>query len=62
LEDYRKAGIPLVWEVNPKFRFIRVHYLDRAPERLKETDTLSGAPVLPGFSVVVKDLLPPAVG
>ena len=31
LLDYRKAGIKLVWEVNPKFRFVRVHYLDRAP-------------------------------
>ena len=60
LVDYRKAGIKLVWEVNPKFRFIRVHHLDRPPERLEETGTLIGTPVLPGFSVLVRDLLPPA--
>lgn len=58
LIDYRKAGIKLVWEVNPKFRFVRVHYLDRAPLRLEESDTLTGAPVLPEFSVIVKELLP----
>src|SRR5580704_11720958 len=46
LVDYRKAGIKLVWEVNPKFRFIRVYHLDRAPERLEESATLTGAPVL----------------
>jgi Uma2 family endonuclease len=56
--DYRKAGIKLVWEVNPKFRFIRVHYLERAPERLEETDILAGAPVLPGFSIPVRELFP----
>ena len=59
LFDYRKAKVTLVWEVNPKFRFIRVHFLDRPPERLEETDTLTGTPVLPEFSVLVKELLPP---
>jgi len=59
LMDYRKAGIALVWEVNPKFRFIRVHRLNRAAERLEENDTLNGDPVLPGFSVIVRELLPP---
>ncbi len=58
LVDYRKAGIRLVWEVNPKFRFIRVHYLDRASVRLEEGDTLTGGPVLAGFSIVVRELLP----
>ena len=60
LVDYRNAGIKLVWEVNPKFRFIRVHYLDRPPERLEESDKITGNPVLPGFAVLVRELLPPA--
>ena len=59
LLDYQKAGIKLVWEVNPKFRFIRVHRLQVAPERLEEADILTGEPVLPGFSILVKELLPP---
>ncbi|HET6250132.1 MAG TPA: Uma2 family endonuclease [Tepidisphaeraceae bacterium] len=58
--DYRKAGIPLVWEVNPRFRFIQVYRLDHRPERLEETDTITGEPVLPGFSILVQELLPPA--
>ncbi|HEY3838616.1 MAG TPA: Uma2 family endonuclease [Bryobacteraceae bacterium] len=61
LADYRKAGIPLIWEVNPKFRFIRIHRLDRQPERLEETDTITGGPVLAGFSMMVRELLPPVV-
>lgn len=59
LVDYRKAAIPLVWEVNPKLRFVRVHYLDRPPVRLEESDTLNGDPVLPSFAILVRDLLPP---
>jgi Uma2 family endonuclease len=62
LADYREAAIPLVWEVNPKFRFIRVHYVDRAPHRLGETEILTAEPVLSGFSVLVKELLPPLSG
>jgi Uma2 family endonuclease len=59
LEDYRSAGIRLVWEVNPKFRYIRVHHADRKAVRLEEEDLLTGEDVLPGFSIHVKDLLPP---
>jgi Uma2 family endonuclease len=61
LVDYQKAGIPLVWEVNPELRFVRIHHLDGSSQRLKETDTLAGSPVLPYFSVVVSDLFPPVV-
>ncbi|HET6246120.1 MAG TPA: Uma2 family endonuclease [Tepidisphaeraceae bacterium] len=59
LADYRKAGIPLVWEVNPKFRFVRIHRLDRKADRLEETDAITAEPVLVGFSVLVSELLPP---
>jgi Uma2 family endonuclease len=59
LADYRSAGIKLVWEVNPKFRYVRVHHADRSSIRLEEGDTITGEGVLPGFSIRVKDLLPP---
>jgi len=60
LVDYQRAKIPLVWEVNPKFRFVRIHRLDRDAERLNESATLTADPVLPGFSVIVSELFPPA--
>jgi Uma2 family endonuclease len=59
LVDYQMAGVKVVWEVNPKFRFVRVHHPDRSSHFQMESDALSGDPFLPGFSVLVKDLLPP---
>jgi Uma2 family endonuclease len=59
LLDYQMAGVKVVWEVNPKFRFVRVHHPDRNSHFLLESDTLTGDPVLPAFSVLVKELLPP---
>jgi Uma2 family endonuclease len=58
LVDYQEAKISLVWEVNPKFRFVRIHRLDRDAERLNESATLTADPILPGFSVLVSELLP----
>ncbi len=58
LIDYRWAGIKLVWEVNPTFRFVRVHRLDDTITFLRENDTLTGEDVLPGFSAKVKELMP----
>jgi hypothetical protein len=46
----------------PKLRLIRVHHLDRSSDLLEETDTLSEHPVMPGFSILAKDLLPPLDG
>jgi Uma2 family endonuclease len=59
LVDYQRVKIPLIWEVNPKFRFVRIHRLDRDAERLNESATLTADPVLPGFSVIVSELFPP---
>ena len=58
LADYQKAKIPVIWEVNPKFRFVRIHRLDRNAERLNESDILTADPILPG-SVLVSELFPP---
>jgi len=62
LVDYQLAGVKVVWEVNPKFRFVRIHHRDRSSHFLMESDALNGDPVLPGLSVLVKDLLPPPEG
>jgi len=59
LLDYQMGGVKVVWEVNPKFRFVRVHHPDRNSRFLLESDMLTGDPVLQAFSILVKDLLPP---
>ena len=63
LADYRAAGIPLVWVVNPVARIIRVHRPDQPIYELRDRDVLGGDAVLPGFSAAVTALLPaqPAV-
>ena len=58
LADYRSAQIKLVWEVNPTFRYVRVHHPDRTSVFLEANDTLTGETVLPGFSVKVADMMP----
>ena len=56
LADYRSAQIPLVWVVDPKARTVWVRRIGQPSIELEETDTLTGDPVLPGFSIVVKKL------
>lgn len=60
LRDYRQAGIPSVWVANPKLRTVRVHRLNKTTCDLQENDILNDELVLPGFSLPVRDLLPPA--
>jgi len=59
LANYRAASVKLVWVINPKSRTLRIHRLDRTVTELVEPDVLSGEAVLPGFSILVKDFLPP---
>jgi Uma2 family endonuclease len=58
LEDYRSAGVKQVWEVNPAFRFVRVHFPDRTTSFLGADDLLTAQSLLPGFAVKVTDLMP----
>jgi Uma2 family endonuclease len=58
LDDYRKAGVKLVWIVDPKARTVRVRPLTGPTIELEETDILKGEPVLPGFAVAVSGLFP----
>lgn len=54
--DYFAAGTRLVWEINPRRRTVMVYTSLKNPTRLIEADTLSGAPVLPGFTLAVAEL------
>ncbi len=60
LEDYRSAGFPLVWVVNPDSRLVRVHVPGRPVEERRANDTLTCDPLLPGFAVPVDALMPVA--
>ena len=59
VEDFIRAGVPLIWVVNPDSRTVTVH-TGRQSNTLTEADELTGDPVLPGFRVKVADLFPPA--
>lgn len=62
-EEWLQAGARLVWVIDPDAKLVYVHRPDGAAD-LRESDTLTGEPVLPGFSCRVADLFrlpqPPA--
>ena len=56
LKSYLAAGVKFVWIVDPTFRTITVYRADAEPELFNTTQTISGEPHLPGFTVAVKDV------
>jgi Uma2 family endonuclease len=56
LDDYRSAGIPLVWVVSPPVRRVRVIHRGATRADLGPDDDLTGEDVLPGFRCRVADL------
>lgn len=54
--DWLDAGVKLLWIVYPSNQTVHVWSADGRMQLFKRTDTLSGAPVLPEFSVPVADL------
>jgi Uma2 family endonuclease len=59
LEDYRKAGVPLVWVINPNSRIVWVLRGDGSVSHLSEDQELSGEDVIPGFRCRIREILPP---
>jgi Uma2 family endonuclease len=53
LKDYFFAGVRLVWYVDPETRTVEVYTAPDQVTRLTEADTLTGDPVLPGFTLPV---------
>ncbi len=51
---YAKAGVPLVWWVDPERKIVMVYRLGQAPEVVEATGVLDGGEVLPGFSLEVR--------
>ncbi len=50
LIDYRAAGIPLIWIINPHAKGIRIFRPGKPIEELGAGDQLTGDTILPGFS------------
>lgn len=54
IDDYLTAGCRLVWVIDPERRTITVYDPSTRPIVLRETETLAGGDVLPGFAVQVQ--------
>ncbi|CAN5827029.1 Uma2 family endonuclease [soil metagenome] len=53
---YTRAGVPLVWWVDPEQRTVTVHRPGQKPEVLDESGTLDGGGVLPGFELDIETI------
>lgn len=56
VQDYLAYGTPMIWVVYPQQRIVIIHYPDGMARTLRETDTLSGESVIPGFSCQVAEI------
>ena len=53
---YQRAGVPLVWVVDPRDRTVTIYRLGKKPTFVNEDQELDGGDVLPGFRVPVARL------
>ncbi|GJG87068.1 hypothetical protein tb265_22490 [Gemmatimonadetes bacterium T265] len=56
LDDFRAAGTPLLWVIDPDKRIVAVYAADSPTRWFRTGDTLDGGDVVPGFSISVDDL------
>ena len=54
--DYFAGGTLLVWEIDPPARAVDVYVTVDRPVRYHNGETLTGDPVLPGFTLAVADV------
>ena len=55
VEEYLKAGVPLVWLVEPVYRSVHVYRKDGSVSLLHETDVVKDEPLLPGLVLPVAE-------
>lgn len=60
--SYLEYGVRLVWLIDTRQRTITVFAPGQEPRTLVEDEALEAGGILPGFSVRVAEVLPPAVG
>lgn len=58
-DDYVTAGVRIVWLVDPISRIVLVYRGQSEPQRLGENDLLDAGDVIPGFQLLVADVLQP---
>ncbi len=56
VEIYSKAGVPLVWVIDPERETATVYAHGREPVTLARGDALDGGDVLPGFTLPLDDV------
>jgi len=56
LDDYRAAGVKLVWVLDPERRTVMVIEPDATVRWLRSGDALDGGSVMPGFHHSVEEL------
>lgn len=59
VSDWLDAGTQLVWVIYPARPMLVAHYPDRTARRFGHEDLVDAMPVLPGFSMLLPDLLRP---
>lgn len=59
VEEYFRAGVPLVWLVLPAQERVYIYTSPTAVRILSRADELTGDPVLPAFRLPLADLFPP---
>jgi Uma2 family endonuclease len=55
-KEYFRSNVSLVWEINPRKRTVRVYTAIDEFRDLTASDTLTGDPVLPGFTLPLAQL------
>ena len=55
-EEYLRAGVRLVWVIDPHAKQVDVHRADGSVQKLYEHEELSGEDVVPGFQLRVAEL------
>jgi Uma2 family endonuclease len=58
VDDYQKAGVPLIWVIYPEIRTVFVRRSNGTVTHLHQDDEMSGEEVIPGFRCVVRSLFP----
>ncbi|HEX8070797.1 MAG TPA: Uma2 family endonuclease [Pyrinomonadaceae bacterium] len=61
LEEYIANGAQLGWLVDPQERRVHVYRPGAPPEILEHVESVAGAPVLPGFTLDLKEIWEPNV-
>lgn len=59
VQEYLRAGVRLVWVIDPENRTLVVHRANRTLTEFLPNDELSDEDVIPGFRCLVQDLFNP---